>query len=59
MKDQERMKPEAERVQDLEVKEDEARDIAGGKQKAGYSRGSKKAAGRVQNMTESISLNKR
>jgi hypothetical protein len=31
MKDPERRHPEAERVKDLEVSEDEARDIAGGK----------------------------
>jgi hypothetical protein len=43
MKDQERHPPQAERVQDLEVKEDEAREIAGGKQANPIKWGAKKA----------------
>lgn len=35
MEDQERTKPEPDRVQDLEVQEDEARDIAGGREVTG------------------------
>jgi hypothetical protein len=46
VKDPERRVPEAERVKDLEVQEDEARDIAGGRKKDRAMRG-KKAAGRV------------
>lgn len=45
MNEQERSKPHSERVEDLEVRDDEARDIAGGKQKNPYRFG-KKAAGR-------------
>lgn len=58
MKDPERRVPEAERVQDLEVREDEAREIAGGRKQNKAMRG-KKAGARMQNLTESISLNKR
>ena len=46
MKDPERRVPEAERVKDLEVKEDEARDIAGGKKQQAVRYG-KKSEGRV------------
>lgn len=43
MKDPERRVPEAERVQDLEVKEDEAREVGGGKK---AERSQHKRAGR-------------
>jgi hypothetical protein len=47
MKDEQRQTPDAERVKDLEVREDEARDVAGGKRKEAFKGKGRRAGSHV------------
>ncbi len=51
MKDEQRQVPDADRVKDLEVRDDEARDVAGGRKKQAVRYGKKARVSRASEST--------